>query len=101
MEFSSLLFGAGVGVVMTLIGHSVTDGWEAKAAASREITYKNACVKDYENGWMFDRCKRGANRQAAKAESELATCMAVFDKEDPTIAEIDTACPDTEESTVQ
>ena len=101
MEFSSLLLGAVVGVVITLVGHSIIDGWEAKAAAARETTYKNACVRDYENGWMLDRCKREANREAAKAESELAQCVAVFDKEDPTVAEIDKACPDTEESTVQ
>ncbi|OCJ15268.1 hypothetical protein A6U87_24400 [Rhizobium sp. AC44/96] len=101
MEFSSALLGAVVGALATAFLYSVADKWEEKASMTREVSYRQACVKEYQSGWSFDRCQRQANREAATADTAITVCLAALEKQNATIAEIDKACPDDERAALQ
>ena len=87
-----LLLGLAVGAFVTYVVWERSDDVKVREAAESNKHYRLECVRDFQNGWRYDKCEHDSILDVKAGLESLQRCTAIIEKANWTMDEFEAAC---------
>ncbi|CDN57061.1 Hypothetical protein RG1141_PA02260 (plasmid) [Neorhizobium galegae bv. officinalis bv. officinalis str. HAMBI 1141] len=95
-----LLLGLAVGAFATYVSWDFADQAKRREAADSQKSYRSACVRDFQNGWSYDKCEHDGILDAKAGLESLQRCTDLVMKANWTMEAFEAACSHDPEQSV-
>ncbi|CDZ41597.1 Hypothetical protein NGAL_HAMBI1145_59720 [Neorhizobium galegae bv. officinalis] len=87
-----ILLGLAVGAFVTYVVWERSDDLKVREAIDSQKRYQLACVRDFQNGWRYDKCEHDSFLDIKTGLESLQSCTAIVEKTNWTMDEFEATC---------